>query len=90
MHPCKDQKHMLARKQCSLYWVNYCIFKSAFFLQGFLFIRILDLFRTNCHAKRMRFNDGFQWFLKFLPKFNGLTYTQVPLNHPLLIVEFTN
>ena len=40
--------------------------------------RILDLFRTNCRAKKIRLNDGFhkdiQWFLTFLPKFNGFTY----------------
>ena len=53
-----------------LLYLHKCVLPARAFIN-----RILDLFRTNCHAKKIWLNDGFhkdiQWFLTFLPKFNG-------------------
>ena len=71
------QKRILPRNNFSPFWASFyiqkCIKLSRIFLN-----RILALFRSHAVDKRIQLTGEFyqdlDWFLKFLPYFNGVTY----------------
>ena len=56
-----------------LIYIQKCVKPSRVFIN-----RILDLFRTNAHLRKIRltpdFHKDLQWFIAFLPSFNGISY----------------
>ena len=61
-----------------LIYIHKCVHPARIFIN-----RILDLFRTNSHKKRIRLTPQFyqdlEWFQKFLPHFNGVTLFNKPI-----------
>ena len=80
-----SKKTTLSRKAMqSLLWkllyLHKCVLPARTFIN-----RILDLFRRNSQARKIHLDSGFhkdiQWFISFLPNFNGVTYlrkTSIP------------
>ena len=73
-----NQKSTISRKAMQsllgkLLYLHKCVLPARTFIN-----RILNLFRKNCNAKKIRLDSGFhkdvEWFISFLPKFNGDTY----------------
>ena len=60
-----------------LIYIQKCVKPSRIFIN-----RILDLFRTNAHLRKIHLTSDFykdiQWFLKFLHSFNGISYISKP------------
>ena len=60
-----------------LIYIQKCVKPSRVFIN-----RILDLFRTNTHLRKIHLTSDFhkdiQWFLAFLPSFNGISYLSNP------------
>ena len=60
-----------------LIYIQKCVKPSRVFIN-----RILDLFRINSHLRRIHLTSDFQkdiqWFLEFLPSFNGVCYISKP------------
>ena len=56
-----------------LIYIQKCVKPSRTFIN-----RILDLFRSNAHSRKIyltpEFHKDIQWFLAFLPSYNGVTY----------------
>ena len=61
-----------------LIYIHKCVHPARIFIN-----RILDLFRTNSHKKRIhltpQFHQDLEWFQKFLPHFNGITLFHKPI-----------
>ena len=73
-----SKKTTLSRKAMQsllgkLLYIHNCVLSARTFIN-----RILDLFRRNYQAKKIHLDSGFynyiQWFISFLPTFNGVTY----------------
>ena len=68
-----------------LIYVHKCVHPARIFIN-----RILDLFRTKSHKKRIRLTPQFyqdlEWFQKFLPHFNGVTLFKKPIITNLSLV----
>ena len=60
-----------------LIYIQKCVKPSRLFIN-----RILDLFRTNFHLRKIHLTSDFlkdiRWFLAFLPSFNGISYISKP------------
>ena len=58
-----------------LIYIHKCVAPARTFIN-----RILSLFKTNPHKSRIQLTQDFfrdiQWFLKFLPAFNGVTFSE--------------
>ena len=56
-----------------LLYLHKCVLPARTFIN-----RILDLFRHNSQGRKIHLDSGFhqdiQWFISFLPTFNGVTY----------------
>ena len=60
-----------------LIYIQKCVKPSRIFIN-----RILHLFRSNSHSRKIQltpdFHKDIQWFLEFLPSFNGISYIHKP------------
>ena len=70
-----------------LLYIHKCVVPARTFIN-----RMLSLFRQNASSPRIflteEFHKDLSWFLKFLPKFNGITYihkAEIPENQTLYI-----
>ena len=64
-----------------LIYIQKCVNPSHIFVN-----RILELFRNNSHSRKIHLTPDFykdiQWFLAFLPSYNGVSYiTKTEMDH---------